>query len=111
MAVERSGVVYNLAPRERIYVELDLLYLKALIEECADPIAVLQRSGLPGECDSEFEARNALLRQLAKPSTYNVAEHGSQIAALKALGVDLPGDDHVMVGIFKQSGSSSKSFS
>ncbi len=78
-------------------MEIDLAYLKALIEDCHDPIAVVRTSDLNGERDSEQAARNTLLRHFSEPSVYKPTDHQQQVNAMRVLGIDLADDDTIKV--------------
>jgi hypothetical protein len=81
-------------------MEIDLAYLKALIEDCHDPVAVVRTSNLIGERDSEEAARNTLLRHFSEPSIYKPTAHRPHVTAMRALGIDLPDDGTVRVVSF-----------
>jgi hypothetical protein len=78
-------------------MEIDLAYLKALIEECRDPMAVVQTSNLNGERDSQEAARNTLLRHFSEPSVYKPSDHRQHVTAMRVLGIDLPDDDTIRI--------------
>lgn len=83
-------------------MEIDVVYLKALILDCNDPIAVIQGAGLPGERDTEQRARNTLMRLFEQPRVYQRATHSAHLEAMRCLGVDVPEVDEVSVLAFKQ---------
>lgn len=78
-------------------MEIESTYLKALIEECGDPVAVVQASKLSGERDSQQAARHTLLRHFDQPSLYNPIDHVQQVCAMRKLGIDLPPDENVRI--------------
>lgn len=78
-------------------MEIDLAYLKALIEECHDPVAVVRTANLNGERDSEQAARNTLMRHFSEPSVYKPTDHQQQVTAMRVLGLELPDDDTIKV--------------
>lgn len=83
-------------------MEIDVVYLRALIQDCRDPVAVLQQANLPGPRDTEQLARNTLMGVFEKPCVYQRDVHGTQRKALQFLGVDVPEQEDVSVIAFKQ---------
>jgi hypothetical protein len=83
-------------------VEIDVVYLAALIQDCEDPIAVLQRSQLPGDRRNEQGARETLLKHFEKPLVYRHGTHSAHLAAMHCLGVDVPTDEEVSVVAHKR---------
>lgn len=78
-------------------MEIDVVYLKALIQDCQDPIFVIQQSNLPGEAQSEQHAREVLISHFSQPHQYTHEEHAAHIEAMRWLGVDVPVDESVSV--------------
>ena len=83
-------------------MEIDLVYLKALIEECGDPMTVCERSRLEGDRDSVAAARNTLLLHLGKPAVYDAENHPCQLRAMWLLGVDVTTNGAHMVDVFER---------
>ena len=78
-------------------MEIDVIYLNALIQDCQDPISVLRTSKLPGEAHSVQHARNALISNFAQPMQYTHNGHAAHIAAMRLLGVDVPHGEAISV--------------
>ena len=78
-------------------MEIDVVYLAALIQDCSDPVSVLQRSQLPGERADEQGARNTLMKHFERPLHYDQDTHRAHLAAMRCLGVDFPVDEGVSV--------------
>lgn len=83
-------------------MEIDVVYLAALIQDCNDPIAVLQRSQLPGDRGNEQGARNTLMKHFQRPLIYKHDTHGAHLTAMRCLGVDVPTEEEVSVVARKQ---------
>jgi hypothetical protein len=83
-------------------MEIDVVYLAALIHDCSDPIAVLQRSQLAGDRNNEQGARDTLMRHFETPLTYKHDTHESHLTAMRCLGVDVPAGEEVCVIAYKQ---------
>ncbi len=83
-------------------MEIDVVYLAALIQDCDDPIAVLQRSQLPGDPINQQAARDTLMKHFERPLVYKHHTHASYLAAMRCLGVDVPAEEEVSVVARKQ---------
>ena len=83
-------------------MEIDVVYLAALIQDCSDPIAVLKRSQLPGNCKNEQAARETLIKHFEMPLVYRHGTHSAHLAAMRCLGVDVPTDEEVSVVAHKR---------
>jgi len=78
-------------------MEVDVIYLKALIQDCRDPISVMRNSNLPGDMHTEQHAREALISHFAQPMSYTHNGHAAHITAMRLLGVDVPQGEPISV--------------
>jgi len=78
-------------------MEIQAVYLKALILDCRDPVGILVQSKLRSEREDEQIARNILLRYFEKRAEFTPAEHAPLLAAMRFLGVDVPEGEIVSV--------------